>query len=207
MAELAAVGAAANILQLIDFGSRVITRLEEFHAYVDEVPYTFISIKHRLPLLLDTLKKTQDAIDVGMIKRETDAALGAVIRDCMLQIQSLEAILLKILPTSQDSWLKRSKRAISSFNQDSAVQKISSKIRHHVQVLTYYHAAQTMPNPEKGTHLNSRKVQKLTEPDNELMEIRHWLAAPDPSINYKQALRVRRDDTGLWFLENEHYLE
>ncbi|PVH92845.1 HET-domain-containing protein [Periconia macrospinosa] len=38
-----------------------------------------------------------------------------------------------------------------------------------------------------------------------LSKIRRWLAAPDPSVNYQNALKQRQQDTGLWFLESEPY--
>src|SRR5215469_8047888 len=41
--------------------------------------------------------------------------------------------------------------------------------------------------------------------DEKLVEIRQWLAAPDPSVNYQKALKQRQADTSLWFLESEPY--
>jgi Cdc6-like AAA superfamily ATPase len=41
--------------------------------------------------------------------------------------------------------------------------------------------------------------------DTNLVEIRRWLSAPDPSINYQKARKLRESDTGLWLLESEVY--
>jgi hypothetical protein len=41
--------------------------------------------------------------------------------------------------------------------------------------------------------------------DARLSKIHNWLAAPDPSINYQKALKLRQHDTGLWFLDSERY--
>jgi hypothetical protein len=38
-----------------------------------------------------------------------------------------------------------------------------------------------------------------------LVEIRRWLSSPDPSINYRNAIKLRQSDTGLWLLESEVY--
>ena len=38
-------------------------------------------------------------------------------------------------------------------------------------------------------------------------EIRQWLAAPDPSLNYNRALKDRHVDTGGWFLKANIYLK
>jgi hypothetical protein len=36
-------------------------------------------------------------------------------------------------------------------------------------------------------------------------KIHQWLSAPDPSVNYLQALKQRQDSTGLWFMKSEQY--
>lgn len=41
--------------------------------------------------------------------------------------------------------------------------------------------------------------------DEKLSKYRRWLSTPDPSFNYKKALKQRQADTGLWFLESEQY--
>jgi hypothetical protein len=44
-------------------------------------------------------------------------------------------------------------------------------------------------------------------PDAKLVNIREWLSAPDPSINYYTALSLRQADTGLWLVESDLYKE
>ncbi|OAF58861.1 hypothetical protein VC83_06133 [Pseudogymnoascus destructans] len=41
--------------------------------------------------------------------------------------------------------------------------------------------------------------------DAKLVKIRRWLSAPDPSTNYRKAIKVRQPATGLWLLESEVY--
>lgn len=41
--------------------------------------------------------------------------------------------------------------------------------------------------------------------DGKLAEIYRWLSAPDPSLNYKKALKQRQAGTGVWFLESKQY--
>ena len=68
MAEaLAVVGIVANIIQLVDFGSRVLKRLEEYQSKLGEIPEAFRHIKAELPILLDALRQTKAAIDAGSI--------------------------------------------------------------------------------------------------------------------------------------------
>ena len=142
MAEaLAVVGIVANIVQLVDFGSKILHRLTEFQSSVENVPESFRHIKAKLPLLLHTLQQTKEAIEAGSIKDDTTKALLPAIEGCWEQIKLLDEVLLKTLPSSGDSWTKRSRKAIwMSLRYDSKVEKITAIIRDYIQTLTYHHA-------------------------------------------------------------------
>src|SRR5437588_12941043 len=124
MAEaLAVVGIVASIVQLVDFGSNVLHRLNEFQSSVGDVPESFRHIKAELPVLLEALQKTKEAIEAGSVTDETKNALLPAINGCAEQIRSLNELLLKALPTSGDSWTKRSRKAIwMSLRYDSRVE-------------------------------------------------------------------------------------
>jgi N-terminal domain on NACHT_NTPase and P-loop NTPases len=143
MAEvIATVAIVSSIVQLVDFSSKVIARLNEFQSSHKDTPKSFQQIKTELPLLLDTLDKTKEAIDEGLVKQETVRVLLPVIGGCREQVDSLDAILMKILPAKSDSRAKRSLKAVSSsLFQDDKVNRISSSLQKYVQVLTFYYAA------------------------------------------------------------------
>lgn len=72
MAEaLAAVGVVVSIVQLIDFSSKILHRLDEFRSSVGEVPKSFRHIRAELPVLQDTLRQTKEAIDAGSVEDRT----------------------------------------------------------------------------------------------------------------------------------------
>lgn len=160
MAEgIAGVGVAASIVQLVTFGTKIIRRLDEFHSNLDEIPKSFQQINTQIPLLLDTLKGTQHAIGTGEIKSDTEKALLPVINGCKVQIELLDTIIDKSLPSSNDSWAKRSKKALSSLKQDSNVNGITSALGNYVRTLTFYHsAARSTLNPLKGMSFPPRKA-------------------------------------------------
>jgi len=142
MAEaLAVVGVVASIVQLIDFGSKVLLRLNEFQSNAREIPQTFQHIKAELPVLLDTLEQTKTAIETASIRDETKKALLPAIDGCRAQIESLDILIMKVLPLAGDSWRERSRKMISSLRQDAKVRKIRSDLQGYIQTLTYYHAA------------------------------------------------------------------
>src|SRR5215472_10122884 len=142
MAEaLAVVGVVSNIVQLVDFGSKVLHRLDDFQSSLGETPKVFRHIKTELPILLDTLKQTKVAVEKGTIRDETKEALVPVVEGCRTQVELLDGIIEKVLPLSGDSWRRKGSKAVASLWQDSKVKNITTVLRNYVQTLTYYHAA------------------------------------------------------------------
>ena len=61
MAEaVAAIGLASSIVQLLAFGSKVAARLNEFKSDSQDLSGTLKTIKVQLPLILNTVKRTQE---------------------------------------------------------------------------------------------------------------------------------------------------
>jgi hypothetical protein len=146
MAEaLAVVGIVANITQLVDFGSRVLKRLEEYQDQLGDIPETFRHIKTELPVLLDALRQTQAAIDAGSLQDESKKALLPAVEGCTVQIKALDDVIAKGLPTLGDSWAKRSRKALGSLRYDAKVEKITTVVRGYIQTLTYHAAASLRP--------------------------------------------------------------
>jgi hypothetical protein len=83
MAEaLAIVGVVANIVQLIDFSTKVVHRLDEFTSHAGDVPKCFRHVKTELPLLNITLQQMQTAIDTYSVTDGTRKTLLPVIAGC-----------------------------------------------------------------------------------------------------------------------------
>jgi len=142
MAEvLAVVGVVSNIIQLVDFGSKVLRRLNDFQSSLGEIPKAFRHVKAELPILLDTLEQTKVAVQNGTIREETKQALLPVVNGCQEQIKLLNDVIERVLPLESDSWRKRTSKAISSLHQDTKVAKITAMLKSHIQALTYYHSA------------------------------------------------------------------
>lgn len=142
MAEaLAVVSVVASIIQCVDFGSKVLLRLNEFQSSAGEIPETFRHVEAELPVLLDTLEQTKTAIETGSIRDETKRALLPAINGCQTQIESLDNLIRKLLPQTSDSWRERTRKSLSSLRQDAKVRKIRTDLQGYIQTLTYYHAA------------------------------------------------------------------
>ncbi|OCL09134.1 hypothetical protein AOQ84DRAFT_388390 [Glonium stellatum] len=142
MAEaIAVVSIVSNIVQLVDFGSKVLCRLNEYQSSLGDIPESYQHIKAELPVLLDTLQQTQKEIESGSIRDETKQALLPAIEGCQVQVKLLSDVILKVLPEQGDSWGRRKRKAFSSLHYDGKVEKITTIIRKYIQTLTYYHAA------------------------------------------------------------------
>lgn len=147
MAEaLAVIGIAANIVQLVDFGTRLLDRLETYKNQVDRIPEAFRHVKTELPVLLDALRRTQSAIDHG-VHDDTKSALIPAIEGCKAQITLLDDIIVKALPSPTDSRFRRSGKAIQSLLYDTKVETITSVIRGYVQTLIFHAATSVSGDP------------------------------------------------------------
>lgn len=144
MAEaIAAISLAASILQLVEFGSKVVHRLHEFQSNINDVPEVFRDIMTRLPLLIDTLEQTQQA-DGAHRSERTANALKPVVDGCLSQLSLLDGILKTHIPKEGDSVYRKSLKALSSLAHDKDIQKINSALGGHVQTLTYYTSNQVL---------------------------------------------------------------
>lgn len=144
MAEaLAAIGIIANIVEVVEFGFQIVSRLNEFQCSVNETPKSFRQIKTELPLLLYTLKETEKTIASGSVSEEAARALVPVVLGCREQVESLDSVLQKALPAPGDSRGKRHLKALSTLFQDGRIEEISLSLSKYVQTLTFYHVATT----------------------------------------------------------------
>jgi len=149
MAEfLAIVGLVSSIVQFVDFSSKIVHRLNEFHSSFDEVPKSFRDVKIELPLLVDTLERTKRQAEDGCFSKNTQEAIRGVVKGCQSQVERLDGILEETLPTKGDSSWRRGKKALSSIGQEKKVQQITTTFRNYVQTLTYHQAT----GSSIGTH-------------------------------------------------------
>lgn len=93
MAEaLAVIGLVSAIVQFVDFGSKIVERLQDFHSSLNEVPKAFCDVKVELPQLIDTLKRTQIQAESRALSRQTHKALLPVVEVCRSQVELLTQI-------------------------------------------------------------------------------------------------------------------
>ena len=139
MAEgLAAVGLASAIVQFIDFGTKILTRLSFFSAEVEGVPKPFRLIRIQLPLILKTLQQIKDQADARRVSEDTAKALQAVVGECIAAVQQLDEILQKALPNDKASSWQVFRKALSSLAQDKKIAQLQASIEQYISTLTLH---------------------------------------------------------------------
>ena len=139
MAEaVAALGLVVNIVQLLEWGRKIVKRLDEFQKRGNKIPEVFHDIKTVLPLLLNTLSETQKQAEQQLLDDDTQKALLAVVLECRTQCGRLDEILVKTLPTASDHKWERGIKAISSVQQEKAVKSIVDTVQGYISVFTWY---------------------------------------------------------------------
>jgi hypothetical protein len=165
MAEaLAVVGVVSSIVGLVDFGSKVLHRLNDFQSSRGEIPETFKHVKDELPILLETLYQTKVAVEKGGIKEETKKAVLLVVNGCQTQITLLDNLIARSLPREEDSWTKKAGKAIFSLRQDAKVAKITAILRTHIQSLTNYRVTTSSTLQAGNDTLSTRPIPSSTVP-------------------------------------------
>ncbi|MCJ1392523.1 hypothetical protein MMC18_005391 [Xylographa bjoerkii] len=130
------VGLAAMIIQLVEFGTKVILRLREASESIGEVPAAFNNITVRLPLLIDCLNHIKN--DASDLSETTKTALLPVIVSCLDQVKLLDGILVKVTPKLEDSEWRIAKKTILGLAREGKVQKIDATIKDNIQIMTLY---------------------------------------------------------------------
>ena len=122
MAEaVAVVGLVGSIASLIDLGVKITARLHDFTTRTLEVPELFRSLEKRLPLLTSTLLLIQQQEDAERLSVEVSTALPSLIRSTSAQLKVVENCLLKIIPPSDASHLRRAIKALQSLTKDGDI--------------------------------------------------------------------------------------
>ena len=139
MAEaLAILGLVSAIVQFVDFGAKIVERLDEFNSDIHEVPKTFQAIEVQLPLLIDTLHRTQQQASDGHVSDETATALKPLIDACCKEITVLRIILDKTIPPKKSSSWQRRLQALKSLAHDKDVERSVTKLESHIRMLTFH---------------------------------------------------------------------
>ena len=143
------VSVIASIVQLIQFGDNVFSRLQEYRETSENVPNVLRASQAELPLLIESLQRTKQHLNPKDPLDEASAALKSVIDGCTSEIYELDTVIKTLIPGKNDSKFDKAKKAIRSMQKEDLIGKITSRIHVYVQTLTYYHASVSTRNHGK----------------------------------------------------------
>jgi hypothetical protein len=75
-----------------------------FLSSLEEIPKAFQHVKAELPILLETLKQIESAVQSQNLSEDTKQAVLLIISKCHTQITLLDDLVEKELPKENDSW-------------------------------------------------------------------------------------------------------
>lgn len=131
------IALAASIASLIEFGSRIVTRLQEFKT---NAPSAFQDIADQLPLLLEIVQKLQARVPNDPLSQDTQRSLFRTIDGCTRQISEIHKLIGKWVPSPQDSSLKRVRKAFGSVNSEKKIMEALRILETYKTTLLMYSA-------------------------------------------------------------------
>ena len=115
MAEaIAVIGFVSAIASLADYGERIVNRLNESRRNVKELPQSFLHISVQLPLLVDIIHRLHDQSNKGELTPNTENLLKPVLNGLYQEVEKLDTVLSKILPSADASTWEKSVKALKS---------------------------------------------------------------------------------------------
>lgn len=139
MAEAAAaIGVVASAITLLDFGKKVLARMDEFQSKAVDVPVSYRSIKTQLRILLHALEIAQEAAQSGSMSEAAKNALLEGVDDCTQDVKRLEDMIVKSLPNPSDTGFTRGRKAVVSVWNDEEVARVAKRIRGYTTTLSLF---------------------------------------------------------------------
>jgi hypothetical protein len=175
MAEaVAVISLLSSIVQLVDFGTKLIDRLNEFASATEDVPVFFRSIKSQLPLAIITLQRVEEQARSSRVRNTDAQALKPVVDNSLDKTKKLTEFLDSAVPVGSFSTLQKRWQGLNSLRYDKKVQKCAERLQANIQVLIIHQ-----------TTTNSDIVEQIRESLSKLT-----LSPPPQSLNFSFGLNL-----------------
>ena len=200
---LAVVGIIANILQLVDFSSKAISRVKEYGENARDLPKTFRDIQTELPLIVHTLSEIRTRISDGQVPEERCKALKVVLGNCEAKLAELKIIFEKVLPQDNASKGERVWKGLMSLWQDKNVEQISQALLRSLQSLTFSHVVEAPTIQEIQALIKNTSNMDLTPNSASALQI-HSVVPTLSSNEFVGREEIMADLTSRLCLPEKH---
>ena len=136
---LAVVGIVANIIQLIDFSGKVISRIKEYEGDGQRIPSSFQDVQARLPLISCALDEIHRQVLGGQISEENCKSLKVVLEHCKTRLAELRKIFDEVLCQGGASKGERIWKGMQSLRKEKKVEQILQELSRSTQSLILFH--------------------------------------------------------------------
>lgn len=139
MAEaVALVGLFAAIAQFIEYGARLMDRLEEISSSVNDRPNALTAIRVRLPAVLGIIQRIKKQVENQFLDISEAQTLLPVIENTNAHVKSMLAIIKKSTPPKKGSFVAKYVKAMRSLSLDAEVQRISNRLQDNLQIISLF---------------------------------------------------------------------
>lgn len=196
---LAVIGIIANIMQLVDFADKIISRVKDYSMGDRGIPRAFRDIQTTLPLIGITLREVETQVTKGRIAEEKCTVLRPVLNECESKLREFDAVFRKAMREQGES---KFQKAISSLRQDKKVTEIAQALFLFLQSLTYYHVASAPTLDDIAALLES--VPRLNVPATPTVSKIHHLVPVQSSEDFVGRKEVLADLESKLCLPEKH---
>lgn len=140
MDPLSVLSLTSSIVQFVDFGFKVTSRLTDYmKAGVYDGPQTLEAIATQLPLLLNALERVKANLADSKLDYDTRCILKGVVGGCMVQLGKVDKIMATVLNVVGDSKAVRIRKAFKSLGTDDKLAAIEKDLQTYISVLILLH--------------------------------------------------------------------
>ena len=144
MDPVSAIGIASAIVQFLDVGFKIASRLAEYNKTgPNEAPGALRAISIQLPLLLDALDRIKSEDNISRFDTNTRCILRGVVGGCSSLTNDIDTLLIKVAKQEGESVTVRLKKAFGSLKYEEKVKEIDRSLRTYIQVLVLHQVVDT----------------------------------------------------------------
>ncbi|KAJ9656257.1 hypothetical protein H2198_005108 [Neophaeococcomyces mojaviensis] len=167
---VAVLGLVASIVSLVEFSTKIVSRLHQFMSNSSDIRESFHSLSNQLPLLTAALDHIHSQAEAGRLPSPIPIALKTIIDSTLTQVTFIDTCLSNILPQNDATKFERTLKALKSGKRRKSDRVLAELSKLHP----------SPPNPFKSLGLYLGQAVQI-QPDafkgrnNELQLLRDWL--------------------------------
>jgi len=113
-----------------------------FASKTADVPESFRSLAHRLPLLVTTLQTITYQAQAGRLQDELATALQSLVQSTTVQVSILETHLTQVTPPTDATRIERTVKALRSLTKDGKIRMAMEKAHRDIDFLVLHQTTQ-----------------------------------------------------------------